>query len=212
MTIALPALSDLPLFPLHTVLFPDALLPLRVFEARYLDMVRACLRESRPFGVCLIKRGEEIAVDGAATVPENVGCLARILDCDVEQVGVLSLTVGGTRRFRLESWQVQSDGLLVAPAAQIIEADPPLEDLARLPKLAACSEVLERILATLSERQPARPPFVGEARLEDAGWVSNRLAELLPFSLKMRQKLMALEKVDARLDIVHQFMQQHRLL
>lgn len=211
MSIALPILSELPLFPLHTVLFPEALLPLRVFEARYLDMVRACLRENRPFGICLIKRGEEIAVDESVTVPENIGCLAYILDCDVEQVGVLSLTVRGACRFRLERWEVQSDGLLIA-GAHTLEADAPLEDPTQLPKLAACSEVLERILAALSERQAGRLPFVGEARLDDAGWVSNRLAELLPFSLKTRQKLMALEKADARLNIVHQFMQQHHLL
>jgi Lon protease-like protein len=75
-----PVLADLPLFPLHTVLFPGGLLPLKIFEARYLDMARECLREKTPFGVCLLKSGHEVASPGDPSVPETIGCLAEIAE------------------------------------------------------------------------------------------------------------------------------------
>src|SRR5579872_3791693 len=84
-----PILAELPLFPLHTVLFPGGHLPLKIFEARYLDMARACLREGTPFGVCLLKSGNEIASPGAPSVPESIGCLAEITQCDVDTFGML---------------------------------------------------------------------------------------------------------------------------
>src|SRR5690606_3741827 len=92
------AIRDIPLFPLHTVLFPGGLLPLRVFEARYLDMVRDCLRQTQPFGVCLIESGHEVASNvtpAAPTVTADIGCLATILDCDMEQLGLLLLRTRG---------------------------------------------------------------------------------------------------------------------
>ncbi len=81
-------LNDVPLFPLHTVLFPGGLLPLKIFEARYLDMARGYLREKTPFGVCLLKSGHEIASPGDPSVPENIGCLAEIAECDVDTFGL----------------------------------------------------------------------------------------------------------------------------
>ena len=83
---------DIPLFPLNAVLFPGGRLPLRVFEARYMDMTRDCLRDEQPFGVCLIKQGKEV---GEVAVPEDIGCLAHIAECDMQQLGVLTLRAGG---------------------------------------------------------------------------------------------------------------------
>ncbi|WP_144110982.1 LON peptidase substrate-binding domain-containing protein [Paraburkholderia sp. BCC1886] len=206
-----PVLADVPLFPLHTVLFPDGLLPLKIFEARYLDMARACLRENAPFGVCMLKSGAEVAREDEPSVPETIGCLAQIEECDVETVGMLLIRARGTRRFRLLSHRVESDGLLVG-MAEALGDDQPLEGDQQLAKFGACSEVLERIIATIRERDADGLPFAEPFRLDDPSWVSNRLAEVLPIALRARQKLMELQDAGARIDAVHHYMQQHQLL
>jgi Lon protease-like protein len=204
-------IADLPLFPLHTVLFPDGLLPLKIFEARYLDMARECLREERPFGVCLLKSGDEVADPERPSIPEGVGCLAQIIGCDVQQFGMLLIRARGTQRFRLLSHRTEPNGLLCG-MAEPIPADLPPDGLAHLAKLAACADVLERIIATIGERDPGNLPFLEPFLLSEPAWVSNRLAEILPIPIRARQKLMELEDAVARLDIVHHYMEQHQLL
>ena len=204
-------LADVPLFPLHTVLFPDGLLPLKIFEARYLDMARDCLREKTPFGVCLLKSGGEVALPDEPSVPEHVGCLPEIDECDVETFGMLLIRARGTRRFRLLSHRVEHSGLLVGMAEPLPD-DVPLEGNQHLAKFGACAEVLERIIATIRERDPDGLPFAEPFKLEDPTWVSNRLSEVLPIALKARQKLMELTDAGARIDVVHHYMQQHQLL
>jgi Lon protease-like protein len=204
-------LADLPLFPLHTVLFPGGLLPLKIFEARYLDMARECLREKTPFGVCLLKSGGEVALPDEKSVPENIGCLAEIEQCDVEAFGMLLIRAQGTRRFRLLSHRTQPDGLLVGMAEPLPD-DIPLEGADHLARFGACAEVLERIIATISERDAASVPFAEPFRFDDPSWVSNRLAEVLPIALRARQKLMELNDASERIDVVHHYMQQHQLL
>jgi Lon protease-like protein len=204
-------LADVPLFPLHTVLFPDGLLPLKIFEARYLDMARDCLREKTPFGVCMLKSGGEVAQPDEPSVPESIGCLAEIEDCDVETFGMLLIRARGTRRFRLLSHRVEPSGLLVGMAEPLPE-DMPLEGNEQLAKFGACAEVLERIIATIRERDPDSLPFAEPFRLDDPAWVSNRLSEVLPIALRARQKLMELTDAGARIDVVHHYMQQHQLL
>jgi uncharacterized protein len=204
-------LADVPLFPLHTVLFPDGLLPLKIFEARYLDMARECLREQTPFGVCLLKSGGEVALPDEPSVPEAVGCLAEIGECDVETFGMLLIRARGTRRFRLLSHRAEASGLLVGMAEPLPD-DVPLEGNELLAKFGACAEVLERIIATIRERDPDSLPFAEPFKLEDPTWVSNRLSEVLPIALRARQKLMELADAGARIDVVHHYMQQHQLL
>ncbi|WP_028227676.1 LON peptidase substrate-binding domain-containing protein [Paraburkholderia ferrariae] len=204
-------LADLPLFPLHTVLFPGGLLPLKIFEARYLDMVSRCLREKTPFGVCMLKSGGEVAQPDEPSVPESIGCLARIEQCDAESFGMLLIRAHGTQRFRLLSYRVESDGLIVGMAEPLPE-DIPLEGTEQLARCGACAEVLERIIATIRERDPASVPFAEPFRFDDPSWVSNRLAEVLPIPLRARQKLMELPDAGARIDVVHHYMQQHQLL
>lgn len=205
-------LTDLPLFPLGTVLFPDGLLPLRVFEARYLDMTRECLRRNAPFGVCLLKSGSEIATPGVTPMPETIGCLAEILSCDVQQLGVLLLRCRGTQRFRLMSTYIEQDGLLRG-LAKPIGTDEIFDDSAehRI-RLASCAEVLTRIIDNARERDPASIPFLEPYRLDDACWVANRLAEVLPISMRARQQMMELDDAGARLELVHQYMSRHQLL
>jgi Lon protease-like protein len=203
--------ADLPLFPLHTVLFPDGLLPLKIFEARYLDMARDCLREGSPFGVCLLKSGEEVAQENVPCVPEAIGTLATIEQCDVDDYGMLLVRARGTRRFRLLSHRKEPSGLLVGMAEPLPE-DIALEGSEALAKFGACAEVLERIIETLSERDPDGVPFAEPYRFDDPSWVSNRLAEILQIPLRARQKLMELTDANTRIDAVHHYMQQHQLL
>lgn len=204
-------LAGLPLFPLHTVLFPGGLLPLKIFEARYVDMASVCLREKTPFGVCLLKSGAEVMQPDEPAVPEPVGCLAEIAQCDVESFGMLLVRAHGTQRFRLLSHRVEADGLLVG-TAELLPDDIPLEGSEHLARFGACAEVLERIIAAIRERDAASVPFDEPFRFDDPTWVSNRLAEVLPIALRARQKLMELPDAGARIDVVHHYMQQHQLL
>ncbi|PTB21657.1 ATP-dependent protease [Trinickia symbiotica] len=203
--------ADLPLFPLHSVLFPDGLLPLKIFEARYLDMTRTCLRESSPFGVCLIKSGSEVANADEPCVPEPVGCLAAIEECDVDTFGMLHVRARGGKRFRLLSHRVEPSGLLVG-SAELLPDDIPLEGSDALAKFGACAEVLERIIETIRERDADSLPFAEPFRFDDPAWVSNRLAEVLPIPLRTRQKLMEMTDAGARIDCVHHYMQHRQLL
>ncbi|AOK53868.1 ATP-dependent protease [Burkholderia stagnalis] len=202
-------LLDLPLFPLHTVLFPGGVLPLKVFEARYLDMSRACLRDNAPFGVCLLKSGPEVAQEGAVSVPETIGCMARIVECDTGEFGMLFLQAIGTQRFELLSYRVEANGLLVG-IAEPLPDDIPLEGEQALAQFGACAEVLERIIEALKQKnEPDKLPFCEPFRLDDPSWVSNRLAELLPLDLRARQKLMEFPDVGARIDAVHHVLNRH---
>lgn len=191
--------SALDLFPLNAVLFPEGRLPLRVFEARYMDMVSRCLREGRQFGVCAIASGREV---GDPAVPHRVGTEARIVECDMSQAGILNVVARGERRFRILAHEVQADGLLTGTVAWL--ADPagcPVPDAQ-----ADLVPLLEAMLGQLGERV-ARP-----YRFDDAGWVGARYAELLPISRAARQALLELDDVVSRLEIIQTFLRQRRLL
>ncbi|ENO86134.1 LON peptidase substrate-binding domain-containing protein [Thauera linaloolentis] len=189
----------LPLFPLNTVLFPEGMLPLRVFEPRYMDMVTRCMREGSAFGVCLIAAGEEV---GEAAVPHPVGTAAHIEQWDMEQAGLLTLLTRGGRRFRVVDHEVERDGLLVAEVCWLPEPAPQPVPTAQLDLL----PLLQTIVAELGERLP--PPH----RFDDAGWVGARYAELLPVPLQARQRLLELDDVVSRLEILQQFLREHGLL
>lgn len=204
-------IRDVPLFPLHTVLFPGGLLPLRVFEARYLDMVRDCLREERPFGVCLIESGHEVASEtapAASTVTAEIGCLASILDCDMEQLGLLLLRTRGGQRFHTLAVRTETSGLMRADIALLNDDLPDCNPNLLL----ECTTALRRIVAALSSKNDIESPFLEPYQWEDAVWISNRLCEILPIPLKAKQKLMALEDAGMRIEIVHRFMKQHAIL
>ncbi len=121
-----PVLNDLPLFPLHTVLFPGGLLPLKIFEARYLDMACASLRKQTPFGLCSEESGHEAASPGDPSIPENIGCLAEITKCDVDTFGLLLVQARGTQSFKLKEHRVEPSNLLVGEV-DLIGDDEPLQ-------------------------------------------------------------------------------------
>jgi Lon protease-like protein len=173
--------SDLPIFPLGTVLFPGGLLPLRLFEQRYLEMGKACLRDASPFGVCLIREGSEV---GAPALPEAIGCIARIIQWDMHQLGVLQIVALGARRFRILERRLQPDGL----ARATVELLPDEQDASVPEKLAPCRQLLERIVAEHGEHIFAAP-----LRFDSSAWVSARLAEVLPLPGPLKQKLLELD-------------------
>lgn len=189
-------MSEVPLFPLGTVLFPGGLLPLRLFEQRYLEMAKACLRDGSPFGVCLIREGAEV---GAPATHEPVGCLARITQWDMQQLGLLQVVAQGGERFRVASEQVRADGLILGE----IELLPESPDVPLGERHGACVRLLERIVAEHGERLFAKP-----FRMDSSAWVGARLAEVLPLPAAMRQKLLELDDPLRRLDILQRLLAQ----
>jgi Lon protease-like protein len=180
-------MKEVPLFPLNTVLFPGGRLPLRIFEQRYMDMAKACLRDAAPFGVCLIREGGEV---GSPAIPVEVGCLARIAAWDMPQLGVLHIAARGEQRFRILERRVQPDGLARA-SIRLLEADV---DAPVPESCAPCVRLLERVM----EQQAGlfEPPH----RLDSASWVSSRLAEILPLPLPAKQELLELGDGRARIE------------
>jgi len=189
----------IPIFPLNVVLFPGGLLPLRVFETRYMDMTRDCLRNERPFGVCLIREGSEV---GAPATPEPTGCLARIIEWDIQQLGVLHVKALGGQRFRILSSAAGAQGLVSADV-ELLPAD---ESFPLPARFAACSRLLALVIA-----EQDRPIFAEPHEFDNAVWVGNRLAEILPVPLAAKQKLLELGDSLARLDILQQFLEQRGL-
>ncbi len=189
-------MKDVPLFPLGTVLFPGGLLPLRLFEQRYLEMAKACLRDEAPFGVCLIREGSEV---GAPATHEPIGCLARITQWDMQQLGLLQVVARGGERFRVASERVRTDGLILGE----IEVLPEPADSQVGERHGACVRLLERIVAEHGERLFAKP-FL----MESSAWVGARLSEVLPLPAAMRQKLMELDDPLQRLDILQRLLSQ----
>ena len=180
-------LTELPLFPLNTVLFPGGRLPLRIFEQRYMEMAKACLRDQAPFGVCLIREGREV---GAPAIPADVGTLARIASWDMPQLGVLQITALGEQRFRILERRVQANGLTLGT----IELIAPEADESVPQSCTGCVKLLERVI----EQQSGlfEPPH----RLDSASWVSSRLAELLPLPLPAKQELLELDNARIRIE------------
>jgi hypothetical protein len=186
-------MNDIPLFPLNTVLFPGGRLPLRIFEQRYMDMAKACLRDQAPFGVCLIREGREV---GAPAIPADVGTLARIGAWDMPQLGVLQITAVGEQRFRILERSVQPDGL----AKGSIELVPHEEDVPVPESCIGCVKLLARVI----EQQSGlfEPPH----RLDSASWVSARLTELLPLPLPAKQELLELDNARTRIERLNELL------
>jgi hypothetical protein len=173
--------AELALFPLGTVLFPGGPLRLRIFEPRYLDMVRRCLKEPRTFGVVLILEGEEA---GAVASIAATGTDARLVDFDTLPDGLLGIDCLGERRFRVvRRWQ-QVDGLNLAEVDYLGDDAP-----CALPaELAHLGELLREVLPRLGDRYTHV-----EARYDEAGWVANRWAEVLPITSPEKQQLLELD-------------------
>jgi hypothetical protein len=195
-----PDLQDLPIFPLNTVLFPGGVLPLRVFETRYMDMTRDCLKSERPFGVCLIRNGAEV---GAPAEPEAVGCLATITSWDMEQLGLLQLRTRGGQRFRIRGSSIAAQGLRRAEVALIDDE----EDAALPAEFGALADLVRTVVADNDKTLFAEPHA-----FDSASWVGYRLSEILKVPLAAKQKLLELDGALPRLEILYKFLEQRGLV
>ena len=180
-------MPELPLFPLNTVLFPGGLLPLRIFEPRYLDMVGRCMREGSDFGVVLITNGAET---GPVAEMAAVGTGARVVDFSQLPDGLLGVMCRGSRRFRVHGQRVQADGLRIGEVEWLAEPGP----VAIAPEHLPLTKVLRRVLEELGDT--ARHL---DADFDDADWVSNRLAEFLPLERSDQQALLELSDPQERM-------------
>lgn len=199
--VAAASLAGLPLFPLHAVLFPGALLALKVFEARYVDLVSRCLRLAAPFGVVLLTEGSDVLRQDRSPVRfESLGVLAKVLSIDADRPGILAVRCAGGKRFALTAPRQGADGLWLADAT-IEPDDPPTAVPADRVRTA---QALRAAVNTLAGRGTV--PFAEPYRFDDAGWVANRWCELLPVPLAAKQRLMALDDPMTRLGLVDEFL------
>lgn len=215
------ASHTLPLFPLHTVLFPGGILPLRVFEQRYVEMTKACLANDTTFGVCLITAGEEVMRDASRAAPSfaGIGTEAKIVDWDVydtehpdvaqpqvrasPHLGILHVRVQGLQRFSVERHSVGADGLVVGELKDI----PPEPVRKMHEKFAPLARLLELVAGRLTPQQ-----FPAERYYDDASWVGYRLAELLPLPLSVKQSMLEINDSEVRLSVLMRFLSEHGLL
>lgn len=182
-------IETLPLFPLHAVLLPGAGLDLRVFERRYLDLVRDCGRSGQGFGVCLILEGNEA---GQPATPVAYGTEARIEDFNTGRDGLLALRVRGGRRFHVVQTRVRDNGLVVG---QVQWCPPDSDD-----ELRAEHGLLSTLLQSLLEQAGADLTRITPAQMDNAAWIGWRLAELLPLSPQQRVALLQEDDPHQRLE------------
>ena len=195
-----PQNFDLPLFPLQTVLFPGGLLSLKVFEARYLDLVGSCLRGQKPFGVVSLKQGTEVRRGNDPTVFETTGTMAELIDVDSAQPGILQVRCRGLQRFEVTRSMQEPDGLWVADASLVPEDESVAPSEAFLETVRGLANAIATLKAKGSE------PFLQPYLFDDAGWVANRWCEILPISMAAKQKLMELPDAQVRLQLVNDFL------
>ncbi len=194
-----PETFELPIFPLSSVLFPGGTMALKIFEQRYMDMAKSCLKQAKPFGIALIREGEEV---GATAAPHPVGTLARIDDWEMPNLGVLQVKIIGGTRFRIIASTVAASGLLMGTVASI-DADLPASGL----QLNACAIFLKKVLTQINKMDG-----IPELQFSDASWVGFRITELLPFGGAVKQKMLELTDANIRLEILHRFLIEQKLI
>lgn len=198
--------AALPLFPLGTVLYPDGLLVLKIFEARYLDLMSRCMRDASAFGVVALKQGTEVGRQPAGETVElhGTGTLAHLIDVDAPTTGILHVRCRGGRRFGVAAPRQQADGLWLADASE--RADAPVVEPG--PAYAHLRRSLEEAIAALAAKGAA--PFLEPHRFESAGWIADRWCELLPLAVDAKQLLLEEDDPLKRLAIVDTLLQRMR--
>jgi Lon protease-like protein len=188
--------TALPLFPLNTVVFPGGRLPLKIFEQRYLEMVKQAIAGNTPFGICAIREGAET---GTPAVPYSIGTRVRITDWDMLQTGILHIDTLAQERFVVRSTHAEPSGLLIG-AVEAVSA----ESAITVPEeLELAVEILRHIISEYGDAHfPAPHDF------DNAVWVGYRLAEVLPLRLSIRQNLLEMNDSITRLRILTEFLKK----
>ena len=199
---------NLPLFPLNVVICPDGLMPLKIFEARYLDMVRDCLRNKSSFAiVTILLEGE---TDPQANFPfANIGTLVNIVDADVTAVGMIMIRCVGQHRVNVDSFTQQPDGLVIGRVSDI----PNDVSLAVPEDLNSAVNVLKQLVKTLTNQNlpESSMPIVKPYQFDNAAWVSNRWVELLDLPLLQKQRLMQMASPILRLELIQDILDANKL-
>ncbi len=199
-------MASVPLFPLGTVLYPGGLLPLRIFEVRYLDMIGKCHKSGEPFGVVALTQGAEVrqaqpSGEGFANEAfQNVGTLAQITELSRPQPGLMMIRCTGMQRFKIDRSEKLKHGLWTAdiqtlPGDMAVDIPPDLQHTA---------EALNSLIGSLQERAAGEDqiPLLTPYQFGDCGWVANRWCELLPIPVDLKQRLMELDNPLLRLELV----------
>ncbi len=190
----------LPLFPLNTVIFPGGALPLRIFEPRYLDMVKKCMREEHGFGIVLIKSGLET---GRAADVHHTGTLCRICDWETLPDGLLGITAYGENRIKISQTYVEHNQLLYGQI-EVMQEEP---DEALPEEFESMQRILQNIITQVGEPYTSLP-----SNYQHAGWVSARLVELLPLQLPTKQRLLEIDNHVVRLYHLKEAMQESKFI
>ena len=200
--------KKIPLFPLGTVLFPDGVIALKIFEARYLDMIKQCLREKTVFGVVSVIKNPDSHEENLSSYFSKVGTLAQIEDFDPVQPALYMTKSFGTQRFTLISSQQEANGLWMGEIA-LLENDPITPSPEEHQKAV---KLLDEIISVIqSQDLLGDAPFKKPFKVDDCGWVSNRLAELLPISLIQKNHLLAQTNPRIRLDLISEIIEDDDL-
>lgn len=200
-------MSSIPLFPLNTVLFPDGVLPLQIFEVRYLDMIGKCIADGSQFGVVSLTHGSEVRKPGETETVAPVGTMAKVIASEAPMPGLLQIVCIGTTRFRISSTSQLKHGLWMAEVSALEE-----DQVIAIPaELQNTADALARLIASLqSDSVPVRQMPVN--RLDECGWVANRWCELLPISPAQKQRLLELDNPVLRLELVQDLLADQGLL
>ncbi len=201
MSTDLPKIYSLPLFPLHYVLFPQFPLRLHVFEERYKAMIAACIERSEPFGVVLIRAGQEV---GPPAIPHDVGCVARIMEVQRLADGQMDLIAAGESRFRLLEY-AQADLPYLIGRVEALE-DTPESRSALDPQTQALTELFLHYLALLAER--AHLPLPEIPLPEDPTQLAFCIASVVQISTQDKQRLLAMTDAGERLEEERVFLQK----
>ena len=187
---------SIPIFPLHAVLYPGGVLVLKIFEQRYLDMTKACVRDGSPFGVCRILEGQEV---GVPAVAEQIGCTAVIAQWEMPHLGLFELRTRGEQPFRILTQSTEPNGLIYAEVEMLTDT---AGDVQR-ESFDLCRQVLEQVVEKIGADY-FDPPLA----FDDPRWIGYRLSEVLPLDGSEKQALLELREDGARLERLRSYLQQ----
>jgi len=188
--------SSLPLFPLNTVVFPGGQLPLRIFEQRYLGMVKQAIAANTPFGICAIREGAET---GTPAVPYAIGTRVRVTDWDMPQAGILHIDTQAEERFVVRSTHTEPGGLLIG-YVEAVSAEPAV---AIPDEFELAVEILRHIIGEYGDAH-----FPAPHQFDNAVWVGYRLSEVLPLKLSVKQNLLEMNDSAMRVRILTEFLKK----
>ena len=200
---------SIPLFPLDVVVCPGGILPLKIYEARYIDMVRDCLRNKSSFAIVTILPEGETDLEGNFPFAK-VGTLVNIVDADVTTVGLIMIRCVGQHRVKIDSFSQQADGLVIGEIRDIPNDLPmPIPE-----DLNLSIRVLKQFLDSLSDQKlsPLNMPTVESYQFENVSWVANRWIEILDLPLVQKQRFLQMESPILRLELIQDFLEANKIV